>query len=635
MSKKLHALLVGINQHHPKSKQVNNLSGCINDVKALQNLFESKFAHLQPQIKTLLDVEATQDNIIREFRAHLTASGNEQTTLLFYFSGHGSRQVMPQMFQKYTGGYHKEETLVCYDSRAWIDEKRLSHDLADKELGVLIEEAASTQAQVVVILDCCRAGSGTRSESRGDHSINLYDDWEPKEVGESEVKSCLERKYLDNYFENMYQAKEMITLPKGKHILLAACQRNQTSWVTTLGEGKSQAKRSVFTYQLEKVLEQNPVLTYANLFTLTHTKVRQHFQKKYASSTPPEQNPQFETYHFFNGQSYFLTGEVPPNNRQLVGMKFLSGYGWQVEQGSIHGLSGVTAHSQPEWLVYEAKNTTKPITEALTTAIYLKTNQVDVIGNILESNQHYLAELLSIPDSPLQVGIPQALPALEPTLVSLVQNPWLDYQLQVSDENYQLKKKNKVIASGANDEAKITGILNQIGRWHLLWQNQHTQSDFQAADFLFTFGVRNQDFLRVMYGSDETIVLNGSDYADGSKSWKIPYVLTAQNNSPRDVYFVLLYMNAEDYNIEVFANEYVPRHQQMVTLIDDDHLSTEDADLPTLDHFKLIASTVELPNYLFEQPGIAEDHQPTIKRSEQALPEDWLAKNLTVVVNPS
>ena len=77
---------------------------------------------------------------------------------MFYYSGHGSQEQAPEEF------WHVEpdrldETLVCFDSRmagCW--------DLADKELGKLVDEVAANAGHVVVILDCCHSGSGTRGE---------------------------------------------------------------------------------------------------------------------------------------------------------------------------------------------------------------------------------------------------------------------------------------------------------------------------------------------------------------------------------------------------------------------------------------------------------------------------------------
>ena len=93
--------------------------------------------------------------MIAGFREHLGKAKAGDVALLYY-AGHGSQEPAPPEF------WHLEpdkldETLVCYDSR-----EQGKWDLADKEIAKLIDEVASTGRHVLVILDCCHSGSGTR-----------------------------------------------------------------------------------------------------------------------------------------------------------------------------------------------------------------------------------------------------------------------------------------------------------------------------------------------------------------------------------------------------------------------------------------------------------------------------------------
>ena len=151
-SKTIRALLVGIDRY---PAPVPRLSGCVNDVEAFETFLRSRAAGDEPSIRLLRNEEATRDAIIAGFRAHL-AQAKPGDVAVFYYAGHGSQEHAPAEF------WHLEpdkldETLVCHDSRlpgSW--------DLADKELARLIDEEAATGAHVVVILDCCHSGSGTR-----------------------------------------------------------------------------------------------------------------------------------------------------------------------------------------------------------------------------------------------------------------------------------------------------------------------------------------------------------------------------------------------------------------------------------------------------------------------------------------
>jgi uncharacterized caspase-like protein len=78
-------------------------------------------------------------------------------TALFYYSGHGSQEpALPEHAELEPDGLN--ETLVLHDSRS-VD----GYDLADKELAQLVAEASATGAHVLVVLDCCHSGSGTRA----------------------------------------------------------------------------------------------------------------------------------------------------------------------------------------------------------------------------------------------------------------------------------------------------------------------------------------------------------------------------------------------------------------------------------------------------------------------------------------
>src|SRR5262249_45354031 len=76
---------------------------------------------------------------------------------LFYFSGHGAQQNSPEAFWRIEPD-HLDEILVCYDSY-----QGGSWGLADKEIGQLIAEVADGGAHIIVILDACHSGSGTRA----------------------------------------------------------------------------------------------------------------------------------------------------------------------------------------------------------------------------------------------------------------------------------------------------------------------------------------------------------------------------------------------------------------------------------------------------------------------------------------
>ena len=113
----------------------------------------------EPVLRTLIDAEATRDAVISAFREHL-GQARAGDVALFAYCGHGSEEPVPPAIADLepTG---RIQTLILYDSDRKVA-GRLRRPLADKELSLLIAEVAAGGAHVVVILDCCHSGGGTR-----------------------------------------------------------------------------------------------------------------------------------------------------------------------------------------------------------------------------------------------------------------------------------------------------------------------------------------------------------------------------------------------------------------------------------------------------------------------------------------
>ncbi|BAQ63796.1 peptidase C14 caspase catalytic subunit p20 [Geminocystis sp. NIES-3709] len=81
-------MLVGINQYsHGK-----NLRGCITDVDLQKELLIHRFGFSPNDIITLLDRQATRENILTAFQQHLIQQAENNDVVIFHFSGYG-RQV--------------------------------------------------------------------------------------------------------------------------------------------------------------------------------------------------------------------------------------------------------------------------------------------------------------------------------------------------------------------------------------------------------------------------------------------------------------------------------------------------------------------------------------------------------------
>jgi len=215
MTRNIYALLVGIDNYAPNSViQVPPLKGCENDIRAIETYLKNQIAGgwtlIEP--KRLLNQEASRQAIIEGFQKYLCQAGSDDIAL-FYYSGHGGQEKAPEEFWHLEPD-HLDETLVCYDSR--ISE---NHDLADKELRYLLAQVAQKNPRIIVILDSCHSGSGTRNIPQG---VRLA----PEDTRERKLESFIFAQ--DSTFTNLLltssevdKKKTGLDLPKGRHILLS------------------------------------------------------------------------------------------------------------------------------------------------------------------------------------------------------------------------------------------------------------------------------------------------------------------------------------------------------------------------------------------------------------------------------
>src|SRR5271166_76696 len=287
MARNIHALLVGIDAYE---SPVRPLRGCANDIRHFAELLSARVLADGDRLhaELLTDAAATRQAIIEGFRQDLRRA-KAGDLALFYYSGHGSQQKSPPEF------WHLEpdrldETLVCHDSR-----QLGSWDLADKELAQLIAEVAAGGAPVVVILDCCNSGSGTRAaDDAGIRRVPLDGRERPMET------------FLNGLIIPATRSAEAekeagwIELPQGRHILLAACRSDEEAKEYALGG----IPRGVFSYFLGETLAQSGGgISYRELFKRVNALVRSHVAL---------QSPQIEPTDHAMFEENFLGGATPP-----------------------------------------------------------------------------------------------------------------------------------------------------------------------------------------------------------------------------------------------------------------------------------------------------------------------------------
>jgi len=302
---RVYALLVGVNDYPDRSMR---LQGCLNDIDGIAEYLNIRAGG---RLSTMLlkDKHASRNAVIELFTTHL-GQARSGDVALFVFSGHGSQQPALEEFRPYDPDY-LDETLVCHDSRLtgqW--------DLADKEMAALIRTVAKEGVHVVIMLDCCHSGSGTRVI--------------PGVTRARRAPSDHQRRPRESYWGLPAPTPQSSTrsgwrFPGGRHILMAACRDNELAKESQFGTGQHGA----FTYHLVKTLaESRGHLTYRDLFRRTAAQVLSAFS---------DQTPQLEATDPADLDSPFLAG-FTRIRRSYFTVRHDNARGWLLEAGRVHGI---------------------------------------------------------------------------------------------------------------------------------------------------------------------------------------------------------------------------------------------------------------------------------------------------------
>jgi pimeloyl-ACP methyl ester carboxylesterase len=318
MSGIVYTLLVGIDSY---PAPVPPLRGCVNDITAIEQLLAARLPADKLKAKILQNAEATRQAVIAGFD-HLRLAGADDVAL-FYYSGHGSQERTPPEF------WHLEpdrldETLVCYDSRL-----PGNYDLADKELAKLIAAVAARGAHVLVILDSCHSGSGTRAaETEGVRRV-------PADLRERPLKTFLVTSEEAAAMAVQGESREVagtptgwVKLPQGRHIVMAACRDDEEA--KEFNDGG--VARGAFSYFLTETLQRAEAgMTYRDLFKRVNALVR---------TKAAGQSPLIEAAAARELDQPFLGGAIqsyPP----YFTVSFDAGDGWLIDGGAVHGIEPV------------------------------------------------------------------------------------------------------------------------------------------------------------------------------------------------------------------------------------------------------------------------------------------------------
>ncbi len=646
MPSTVYALLVGIDQYQPP---VRPLKGCVNDVRAFESLLRERVGgDRRLKLLTLTDADATRQRVIDAFRDHLGRARHGDVAL-FYYSGHGSQQPTPPAL------WHLEpdrldETIVCHDSRApggW--------DLADKELAKLIAGVAANEPHLVVILDCCHSGSGTRA---------------PGDVGEARrAPTDTRQRPLHSYIvapdelpppaatRSAEQPRESITTGGGRHVVLSACRADEEAREYTLGG----QRRGAFSYFLADTLQRGGAsLTYRDLFKRASALVRANVSA---------QSPVIESIDPADLDQPFLGGAVASRAPYFTA-SFDPTHGWVIDGGRVHGLADPAADETTILALYPLDAThadlldpQRVVADARVTAVLPNLAKIDITmrdGSSPDLTHTFKAIVVSQPLPPLAVTLEGAESRLGAIRAAIAASSYLRESSgdEAADVRVIAEAARFVIARAGDRRPLVSPLegdaesaarrlvarLEHLARWQTVAQlaNPAAQLDPGAIE-LEILRVAGPPVTRDPASAPlESLPPSAElrfDYVYRNGRWQQPaFKIRLRNRSDQRLYCALLDLSERyaigsgllpgggvwlDPGAEAWANAGNPIYPAVPDELWREGI-TEFADL-----IKLIASTDEFDATLLEQPRLDLPYESRATRS--AAPRSTLERLMSRV----
>ena len=563
MPRTVYALLVGIDNY---SAGVPPLRGCVNDINRVETLLRARITAQGDRLEVakLTDAEATREALIAGFRSHLRQAGSADVAL-FYYSGHGSQAPSPPEF------WHLEpdrldETLVCWDSRLpgkW--------DLADKELAQLIKEVADQGPHIAVILDCCHSGSGTRAFSEEEvrvRRVSVDDRIRPVHTflvtpTQAEAVSPVGRGV---------QGGGWYSLPRGRHVVLAACSPEEEAKELVLGG----EQRGAFSYYLLDTLQRTGEhLTYRDLFKRVNALVR---------ARVAVQSPQMEATATADLDRPFLGGVIA-TGRSYFTLSLDKQRGWIIDGGAVHGIPAPTGSETTLLALFpfatpvdDLNNLTRAVGEARVHQLFPAQSAV-VVTLVDESTPPpettYKAVITALPLPPLAVaftgedaGLMLVRKALAEAGIDGQASPLVregghdeaELVLVAAENQYRIRRKGDGYALvvdtpgySASSAQLVVQRLEHIARWWKILALANPASRIAASAIRVEILRPDQDgeWQPVSGGAEMRLA-----YEFKHGQWKQPqFKLKLTNTSQRRLYCMLLDL-PETYG--VFPDELLP-----------------------------------------------------------------------------
>jgi hypothetical protein len=310
----VYALLAGVDVYPPP---IPALAGCENDIRALAAFLEGRLGD-RLRLQMLSGRFATRRAIVDGIRTHLRQA-RAGDVALFAWSGHGSEEPAPAPLASLEpGGWI--QTIVPVDVGRRDDRGVLIRSLADKELAVLLGEVTAGGPHVVVLLDCCHSGTGTR-----DAHVRVRQ-WRPDpERSSPEIRAVVEELAAARPLDEFLPGSVDPSIDRIGPLTLSACEPFELAKEIDREDGA----RGVFSVALlDTLAASGPTTTYRSLLAGVRSRVER---------VVGEQRPIIDPIDV-NGPADALVLDGAIRRREAGFHVARSATGFEVDGGTIHGL---------------------------------------------------------------------------------------------------------------------------------------------------------------------------------------------------------------------------------------------------------------------------------------------------------
>jgi hypothetical protein len=538
----VYALLAGVNDY---GGRLNRLDGCVDDIRGFQAFLEGTVAEERRHVLPLVNAEATRENIVKGFTEHLSDAG-ENDVAIFYFSGHGSQEpVEPRYWHLEPSG--RNQTIVCADSR-----RPGIPDLADKELNELIGTVAARGAHVLVVLDCCHSGGGTRAP---DVRIRFAEPIEKPRAPES-------------YLAGVQRVMRAVAREAGSavaadaagepphHVTLSACESSQLSVELPIGDGY----RGVFSAMLQRALATlGPAATYRDLVGAASAGVRDRVSNQYpvGYAAPSDALDQ----RLFGGAVQMRRSGITLEHYRDA---------WWIDAGTVHGIQPPKGDDTTVLAVLPPAGAETPAPEPAPRLRKVRITDVELGRSRVvaddgwqpDPDKRYAAVVVDLPlplatvevrGEPDGVALVRAGLDGSPHVREGVGDPGPDGdRFVVLADNGELTVARAdatplatPVAATTDGARKVVARLEHLARWHLIKRLRNPASAIAGAVSIEVVPAepgeqppRPGEQKPLVPATDGCIHLQ---YRRTVAGWQYPYVfIYLHNNSNRDLYCTLL-----------------------------------------------------------------------------------------------